>query len=163
MDGSRRMRFKINTMVKMQLIFSLIFLTTFNFSFCQDGPPYNLEDLSCFVSVMKIGAKVGYWDTSLIKPDTTACYEYFNQRIFNVVNDTLTIVKVEDSLRVDTNFFGLKAVIVSDTLITATFYFGNTTISPRSRRLKKKEGESIKLLPFHFKVVIHGDKCKFGL
>ncbi len=150
-------------MVKLQWIFSLTFLTTFNLLFCQDGSKYNLEDLPCFASVMKIGAKAGYWDTSLIKPDTASCFEYFNQRIFNVVNDTLTIVKVEDTLRVDTNFFGLKAVIVSDTLIIATFYFGNTTISATSRRLKKKGGKSEKLLPFQFKVVIHGDKCKFSL
>jgi hypothetical protein len=157
------MKFKIYTMVKFQWIFSLTFLTTFNLSFCQDVPMYNLEDLPCFTSVMKIGAKVGYWDTSLIKPDNADCYEYFNQRIFNVVNDTLSIVKVENSLRVDTNFFGLKAVIVSDTLITATLYFGNTTISTTSRRLKKKEGKSEKLLPFQFKVVIHDNSCKVGL
>ncbi len=135
---------------------------TLSSSYCQDEPKYDIKDFPCFSSVMMIGAKAGYWDTSLIKPDTSDCIEYFNQRIFNVINDTLIIVKKEDTLLTD--FVGIKYVIQSDSLIFGYLYMDpNYKLTGKSARLTKKEPLTDNPEPLKFKVRVFGDFCRIGL
>jgi hypothetical protein len=143
------------------IIFSFICLTV-DLLYCQDLPKYDIKDFPCFSSVMIFGTKAGYWDTSLIKPDTSDCIEYFNKRIFKVIYDTLIIIQKEDTLIKD--FVGVKCVIESDSVVFGYLYiYPDIKLTRKGARLKKKEPHTDNHNPLKFYINVHGDFCRIGL
>jgi hypothetical protein len=117
------------------------------------------DKFDCLFSTMVQGLNNGHWDTTRFYENKTDCKDYFNNRILEIRNDTLIITKRENNIQSSDDFVGIKAVILSDSLIKAAIYLEDKLNGKAARRLNRKN-KTDKTLPLFLKIEKQGDSSK---